>query len=233
MLALAALTVSIAFDKGEAQERPRPIEVRFAPDRPETVLRGRLVGDRFVTYSVAAEAGQTLTATLETAHGATYFNVYRPGAGPGDEALANASMAGPLVPDTNRFRTVLATSGAYTISVYMLRSAARRNERANFRLRLSLSAPAPVDRPVRGDFADGLAGGPDFFRVARVPAGDRLNIRREPSVRAAVVARLGNGDGLRNLGCRIREGMRWCRVETAQGASGWAAGRFLVEGTQP
>lgn len=80
------------------------------------------------------------------------------------------------------------------------------------------------------DFADGNAGGPDFWQVANVPPGDLLNIRSRPSAKASIVVRLRNGTILRNRGCRISAGTRWCKVERKNGSgAGWAAGRFLVE----
>lgn len=92
---------------------------------------------------------------------------------------------------------------------------------------LALAMPAVTQA---SDFADGNAGGPDFWQVANVPPGDLLNIRSRPSARASVVARLRNGTILRNRGCRVSGGTRWCRVERKNGSSaGWAAGRFLIE----
>lgn len=94
------------------------------------------------------------------------------------------------------------------------------------------------------------ADGPDFYRVTGVAANDTLAIRAAPSPRAR---RLGSippsADGIRNLGCRgglafaewsratpaAREAAarrRWCRV-VWKGVTGWAAGRFLAEGSGP
>jgi hypothetical protein len=46
-----------------------------------------------------------------------------------------------------------------------------------------------------------------------------------------VVTRLPGGIEVRNLGCRMAEGRRWCRVATQAdpGFEGWAAGEFLAE----
>jgi hypothetical protein len=187
-------------------------------------------------YRIGAEAGQVLSISLQASNGATYFNIYAPGRGPGDEALANSGTTGPAVPALNRFSATLAVSGEYLISVYLMRSAARRGERTRFTLRVSVpSRPGTADRPVARDFADGLAGGPDYFAVAGVPSGDRLNVRRGPSAGAPIVARLANGARVRNLGCRMSEGARWCRVETTadRRSTGWVSGRFLIEGPSP
>lgn len=93
----------------------------------------------------------------------------------------------------------------------------------------------PVVTPMpSGKFADGEAGGPDWFIVRNVPAGDRLNIRSGPSTGGAVVGRADNGTRLRNLGCRSQGQARWCQVEAPDGSIlGWVNARFIGEGTPP
>jgi len=96
--------------------------------------------------------------------------------------------------------------------------------------------------------AQAEADGPNHYAVRDVGADDVLNIRAEPSARAA---RLGtiphDGRCLRNLGCqggltmaefttlspaeqaaRLRQNPRWCRVAYG-GQTGWVAGRYLKE----
>jgi hypothetical protein len=166
---------------------------------------------------------------LATSNTATYFNVYAPGSGPGDAALATGQLTGQMVPDLNRFDGTLPTSGEYTISVYMMRSAARRNERSDFTLEISvIGDTGPV---VQGDFADELMGGPDFWSVSGLGPGHTLNLREGPTTGSGVLARLDRGTSLRNLGCRMAEGRRWCRVETTGGVAvtGWVAGAYLAE----
>ncbi|MGB8146136.1 MAG: SH3 domain-containing protein [Chromatiaceae bacterium] len=81
------------------------------------------------------------------------------------------------------------------------------------------------------DYADGLAGGPDFWEVVGVPAGDTLNLRSGPSAHDRVVGEIGNGSVMRNLGCKMAGGQRWCRVGWPKdsGSQGWVAGRYLRE----
>jgi uncharacterized protein YraI len=88
--------------------------------------------------------------------------------------------------------------------------------------------PAPS-----GGFADGDAGGPDWWVVAGVPAGDVLNLRAAPSASAPLVAAFANGEILRNLGCRTEGSSRWCRVERVLGPSGWVSARYLRESGPP
>lgn len=213
-----------------AQDDTRTKTVRFDAGTSGTTITDSITGYESVLYTLGAEAGQRMQVSLEPTNLATYFNVYAPGKGPGDEAIANAGTMGEMVPDLNRFDGVLPASGTYTISVYMMRSAARREEVSDYEL--SISIEGATGDTVQNDYADGLQGGPDFYRVA-TSGGGVLNLREAPSGGAAVVATLNNGQNVRNLGCRMEEARRWCRVATLAdpGFEGWAAGDYLVEGS--
>ena len=228
---LLAISLNLAAPIAFAQQTEfdmRTEEVRFAPGTTGTVIEDRVTGRETVAYTVGAEAGQRLQISLISDNTATYFNVYAPGYGPGDMALAVGDMTGPNMPDINQFDGVLTTSGEYTITVYLFRNAARRDEQASYTL--SIGITGETGDVVQGDFADGLQGGPDFWRVN---AQTSLNMRDGPSGGARVLTTLANGRELRNLGCRMAEGRRWCRVATLAdpGIEGWVAGDFLIEGT--
>ncbi|MCZ0963118.1 SH3 domain-containing protein [Paracoccus benzoatiresistens] len=222
---LVALTIPSSM---LAQDPVRREAVQFAAGTTGTRIKANVAGRETVLYTLAAEAGQRMQISLSSGNTATYFNVYEPGRGLGDEALAGGNLTGPYMPDINRFDGVLPTSGTYTISVYLYRNAARRGEAAEYTLDISIEG----DRAevVKGDFADGLQGGPDYWRVR---AGQGLKLRADPSTGAAVLMTLPDGIEVRNLGCRTAEARRWCRVATLAdpGVEGWAAGDFLVEGT--
>jgi hypothetical protein len=68
--------------------------------------------------------------------------------------------------------------------------------------------------------------------VTGVSAGDRLNMRAGPSTSEIVTATFANGTKLRNRGCRMSGGQRWCKVEMLQ-QGGWVAGRYLREAAGP
>ncbi len=70
---------------------------------------------------------------------------------------------------------------------------------------------------------------PEYFTVTGVAYDDVLNLRRDPSPHADIVGALGNGDRVRNLGCREVSGGRWCRVGLLDemGGSGWVNARYL------
>lgn len=66
---------------------------------------------------------------------------------------------------------------------------------------------------------------PALFRVQGVAAGDVLNIRAEPSVRAAILGGLApDATGVEVTA--LSEDGRWGRVNSGEG-SGWAAMRYL------
>ncbi len=212
-----------------AQDDMRTEAIRFVAGTTGTSVRDRITGREFVVYEIGAEAGQRMEIRLSSDNSATYFNVYEPGRGPGDEALAVSEQTGPMVPNLNVFDGVLPTSGVYKVSVYLYRNAARRGETANYTLDVSITGE--TGDVVRGDFADGLQGGPDFWEVRLSDPSGTLNVHAGPSTGAATIGRAPDTAILRNLGCRMNEGRRWCQVEATApgGITGWVAGEFLIE----
>lgn len=81
------------------------------------------------------------------------------------------------------------------------------------------------------EIADSLSGGPDFWEARGLGAKDALSLRRAPFAHAPLVTRFANGTVLKNLGCRIISGGRWCRVERPgdPAVRGWVNGRYLRE----
>lgn len=82
---------------------------------------------------------------------------------------------------------------------------------------------------------DNLAGGPDFWAVTGLGSNERLGVRLEPRTGAEVLATLRNGEIVRDLGCRMSGGMRWCRIRSTTGmdVTGWVSGRYLRESAAP
>ncbi|MCZ8181285.1 MAG: SH3 domain-containing protein [Rhizobium sp.] len=215
---MLGITANVGSQTAMAQDRSARVE--FSRGQSSTVIRGTVRGYEGVSYRVSVRGGQRLAVTMNTSNGSNYFNILGPGGG---EALFNGSISGDfadiIVPD----------SGEYTVQVYLMRNAARRNEQARFTLRIEVTGGRPVVPP-SPDFADGLSGGPDFFQVAGVSRGDALNIRSRPSAQSPIITRVVNGEILRNGGCRMTGQTRWCRVSRPDGSdAGWAAGRFLIE----
>ncbi|MFB1486113.1 MULTISPECIES: SH3 domain-containing protein [unclassified Thiocapsa] len=207
-----------------AGDEIREERVQFKAGTSGTTLKGNLRGRDTLDYVLGAKAGQHMTVELHTDNPQNYFNILPPGSS--DEAIFVGSSSG------NRFDGTLPDSGDYRIRVYLMRAAARRDEQASYRLSIHIggdhhqSSAAPT-----GDFADGLSGGPDYWEVTGVPRGDTLNVRAGPSSHETVLDEVDNGTLLRNLGCRMSGGHRWCRVAPlgGSGASGWVAGSYLRE----
>lgn len=120
-------------------------------------IRGSIRGEGFADYIVHARAGQTLDVSMTSSSAANYFNLLRPGS---DEALANGSLLG------NKWSGALPADGDYRVRVYLMRSAARRNEAARFTLTLSLHDGARPDAALRHDAK--VAGTP-YHATGRVP----------------------------------------------------------------
>lgn len=113
-------------------DESRTETLRFAKGATGTSVTGNITGYNSVNYKVTAKAGQQMEVKLSTGHTATYFNVYAPGSGPGDAAIFIGSTSG------NHFTATLPANGTYTIQVFMMRSAARRNESADYKLRVDI-----------------------------------------------------------------------------------------------
>jgi hypothetical protein len=207
--------------------------VHFQAGASGTTINGRITGRQSVSYVLGAKAGQRMRISLNADNTSTYFNVYQPERGPGDEALAVGDQPGPMMPDINQFDGTLPSSGNYIISVYLFRNAARDGKQSNYRLSIAIGdgGAAVTPQPGASDYADGNAGGPDFFEVANVPAGDMLNLRAGPDTHSQILARFTNGSVLANRGCVMQGSQRWCQVETADGSAirGWVSGRYLTE----
>lgn len=95
-------------------------------------IRDAIRGYRSTSYLFRAKAGQRLKVTLKTTNGANYFNIYAPGHGPGDEAMHAGDISG------NSFDSMLTENGDYSVNVFLMRSAARRNETARYTLSIRL-----------------------------------------------------------------------------------------------
>lgn len=83
--------------------------------------------------------------------------------------------------------------------------------------------------PAQNDFADGMQGGPDYWRIN---VHSTLNVHSAPSASSPTVARLHRGMVVENRGCQFNEGRKWCQIADGD-STGWAAGEYLVEAGGP
>ena len=212
--AISTGLVLIALPVAAQEVRAEMVEATAAA--AGTILSGEIRGDESVEYTVEGAAGQILSVDLLTENGAMNFNITPKGAA---EALYVGATSGPVADVT------LPAAGDYVVQVYLMRSAARRDEAAAYTLGIGLAG---------GDFADGLAGGPDWWQVAGLQEGSALNIRSGPHTRYPAISRAANGELAQNRGCRMTGGDRWCNVRfDGSGQQGWVAGRFLIEAAAP
>ena len=113
----------------------RPIQ--FAKGASSATVKGSFKGGTTIDYKLRAKAGQTMSVALKTSNGSNYFNVLPPGSN--DVAIFVGST------DGNEWTGTLPADGEYTIRVYLMRNAARRNETANYTL-TSASPAQPRDK---------------------------------------------------------------------------------------
>lgn len=127
LLALAAYA-----EEGFRQER-----VRFAEGVATSVIKGRLKGRAFVDYQLCGKAGQSLSVRLKRTNPQNYFNILPPHS-------ETALFVGQTGED---FSGVLPEDGDYTIRVYLMRAAARRNESSRYTL--TVVAPGAFDSELK------------------------------------------------------------------------------------
>jgi len=230
-LALAAIAALIGFADLAAEARDiRSERVRFAPGANSAVVEGSIAGYETVDYLLRARAGQYMNVSMATDNRANYFNILEPGED--NVAIFNGSLSS----GGNQYEGILQESGDYKVRVYLMRSAARRNEVANYRLEMIIaSAGRPEGDPGQPQAKVPAApedGGPRHWKVTGVSTS--LNMRDAPSTRGRVVARLEPGAILSNLGCQRAQGRVWCDVQPFRGgARGYVAAEFLAPAPDP
>jgi hypothetical protein len=111
--------------------------ISFEKSGTSAVVKGTITGYAITDYLVHAHAGQTMTVTFKSSNGANYFNVLPPGSS--NLAVFTGSVGG------NRWSGTLNADGDYKLRVYLMRSAARRNETAEYTLRVSVDGDVSQD----------------------------------------------------------------------------------------
>jgi hypothetical protein len=162
-----------------AQRNIRTQRVEFKPGANSATVQGSIRGYQIVDYVVNARRGQTMNVSMATRHGATYFNILEPRQT--EVAIFNGSVS------SNQFEGRLKKSGDYRIRVYMMRSAARRNEVANYRLEMIVSGTGSSGG------GDALVPGTNYNATGDIPCSMG---RGQPTTSCRFgVVRKGNGNG--------------------------------------
>jgi heat shock protein HslJ len=155
------------------QDKERTVKpVKFAPGTTSTVIKGRITGYNYVDYQLRAAAGQTMTVSLKGSNGANYINVLPPDSA--DVAMFNGQHA------DNRFTGLLPTDGIYSLRVYLMRSAARRNESSDFTLSVAITGQPlkPVSSKV-----DAVIPGTPYHAQTTTPCAPAYSQARECEAR--------------------------------------------------
>jgi len=139
-----------------AQDSVRTERIQFKRGATSASVKGHIKGYQVVDYLVGARQGQSMNASLASRNTATYFNILPPGSK--DEAIFNGSIS------ENQFEGTLPASGDYRLRVYMMRSAARRNEVADYGLEVIISGPG-----VQSESHDAKVPGTNYHATGTTP----------------------------------------------------------------
>lgn len=129
-VALSAL-LGLAAAGAWALDEIRTERVEFEAGASSAVVEGSITGYEGVDYVLNAREGQVANISMATDNAAAYFNLIAPDET--DVAYFIGSTQG------NQFEGPLPATGDHTVRVYMMRSAARRNETANYRLEMIIA----------------------------------------------------------------------------------------------
>jgi hypothetical protein len=175
ILVQAGVGTGVAADPGIRTER-----VQFKKGATSAVIKGQVKGSGDVDYLVRAGAGQTITVSLKVSNRSNYFNVLSPG------SKDVAMYAGQTGED---FKGVLPTDGDYTIRVYLVRAAARRNESSKYTLTISVTGKALEPLPAS---KDAVIPGTPFHasaKIACVPYIEKFRDKKQLECEAFVIRR--------------------------------------------
>ena len=104
--------------------------VHFKAGASSATLHGSIKGYDVVRYALGAKAGQMVHVMFSGDNGACYFNFIEAGA---DSAVHMGDVAG------NEFSKRLESSGNSHAEVFMMRSAARRDEVCKFKITFEIT----------------------------------------------------------------------------------------------
>ena len=123
-----ALLAALLFSAPAWAEDTRTERVQFHKGANSATVQGTIKGYDSVDYVLGARKGQSMNVSMSTDNTANYFNNLAPGKT--DEAMFIGSTSG------NQYEGTLPASGDYKVRVYLMRSAARRDEVAKYRLEM-------------------------------------------------------------------------------------------------
>ena len=174
VLVLLLCSASLASTKGAIRQEL----LSFTAGATSTKVSGKIRGYQFVDYQLPVKSGQSIEVNFTPSNLSAYFNVLPPGS---DEAIFIGSTSG------NHFAGKLTAEGIYTLRVYLMRNAARRNETARYSITVRLAntgalttatEPLPANR---ASFAQTLALQGIRFQVTSTDNGSINTLQITPS----------------------------------------------------
>lgn len=160
-LALAFALLLTCSWLGVAAEPTESQTVQFETGTSSAEINGSIKGYKTIDYKLRARAGQTMSVRLDTDNTGNYFNVLPPGSD--DVAIFIGSTSG------NEWTGNLLEDGDYNIRVYLMRSAARRNEAATYLLTVGITGSASDTARAKPLMWDAKVKGTPYHATGTVP----------------------------------------------------------------
>lgn len=130
LLTCALVGWVVAAALASAQPNIRQEQMQFEKGASGATITGEIKGRQVVDYQLRASEGQSMLVVFEPSNLSAYFNVLPPGS---PAAIFIGASSG------NRFEGVLPADGVYTVRVYLMRNAARRNETSTYTLEVGIT----------------------------------------------------------------------------------------------
>jgi hypothetical protein len=160
LAAVTLLSILVVGPPVFSKDEIRKERVQFKKGASTATIKGSIKGYETVDYLLGAKAGQTMQVALQTNNGANYFNVLPPGS---DAAIAIGSNLG------NKWTGTLPVDGEYTVRVYLMRSAARRNEAASYTLTVGITGSPKASDFGKAPASDAKVKGTPYHATGPLP----------------------------------------------------------------
>lgn len=141
----------------------RTEKVYFKKGSSSSVVKGKIKGYAIVDYVLSARKGQYMKVSMATDNNANYFNIMAPGEK--EVGFFNGSI------NQNQYEGILSADGEYKIRVYQMRSAARRNEVANYSLEIIITRAQDTRKlsASKASSKDAVVPGTDYHATGNIP----------------------------------------------------------------
>ena len=115
----AGLMLSAPARAQNAADCARPVPVYFGKGKTQTVVTGGMIRGESACFTIAARAGQTLSATAKSPDENVVFTIYQPGytakAEDGEPGFAGRTLSGAGEDGVDAVRAKLPRTGRYLI----------------------------------------------------------------------------------------------------------------------